>query len=218
VTVQPSASSPQPSVWAIIPVKPLHDSKRRLAHILSADERAELIHRFLRHTLTVLNQSAAIDRILVISSDEQVLATTRLHGADVLVETAVHGLNPAVTHAAQFAAAAGATAILILPADLPFIEREDVAIMVREKRYGRNLVICSDDKGYGTNALLISPPHGFTFHYGANSFQHHLHEANQRGLDPQIVHAPGLKFDLDTEEDWKKYQLTIANYQLAIDN
>ena len=28
---------------AIIPVKHLHDSKRRLAHLLSADERADLI-------------------------------------------------------------------------------------------------------------------------------------------------------------------------------
>ena len=30
------------NVWAIVPVKPFRDSKSRLAHILSADQRAEL--------------------------------------------------------------------------------------------------------------------------------------------------------------------------------
>jgi 2-phospho-L-lactate guanylyltransferase len=213
---QSSALSPQPSIWAIVPVKPLPESKRRLAHILSVVERADLIHRFLTHTLTVLNQSGVVDRILVVSSDERVLATAQMHGADLLVETAVRGLNPAVTHAAQFAADSGATAVLILPADLPFIEREDVVIMVQAGMHNPCAVICSDDKGSGTNALLISPPNAFTFHYGVDSFQHHLHEAAQHGLAPHIVHAPGLKFDLDTEEDWRKYQLTIHHSQLTI--
>lgn len=220
--VPPLAFSPQLSVWAIVPVKPLHESKRRLAHILSAAERADLIHRFLTHTLTVLNQSGVIDRILVVSSDERVLATARMHGAALLVETAVRGLNPAVTHAAQFAADSGAAAVLILPADLPFIEREDVAIMVEERGNGRGatprLVICSDDKGKGSNALLLSPPMPFTFQYGAGSFKKHLQEARQRGYTVQIIqNRLNLMFDLDTEEDWQKYQFITNNERLTID-
>ncbi len=205
-----------PSIWAIIPVKPLPESKRRLAHILSANERAALIQRFLAQTLTVLNHAEMIDRILVVSSDEWVMETARLHGAEVLVETAVRGLNPAVTQAVKVAANGGATAVLILPADLPFIQTKDVAIMVAASNDTPHTIICSDDKGSGTNALLISPPHGFSFHYGTNSFQHHLHEAAQHGLVPHIVHAPGLKFDLDTEEDWQKYQLTIHHSSFPI--
>ncbi|MCP4423587.1 MAG: 2-phospho-L-lactate guanylyltransferase [Chloroflexi bacterium] len=206
------------SIWAIIPVKPLHESKRRLAHILSADERAALIQRFLAHTLTVLNQAKAIDRILAVSGDEWVLDTARNAGADVLVETAVSGLNSAVTQAVKFAEEGGATAVLILPADLPFIQTEDVAIMVTAGANSSRTVICSDDIGSGTNALLISPPNGFTFHYGANSFQHHLQEAAQHGLVSHIVHAPGLKFDLDTEEDWQQYQFIIHNSPFTIQN
>lgn len=205
-----------PSTWVIIPVKPLHESKRRLAHILSADERAALIQRFLAHTLAVLQQAEVIDRVLVISSDEWALATARNHGAAVLVETAVHGLNPAVTQAVQFAADEGATAVLILPADLPFIQTEDVAIMVTTGSSSPGAVICPDDKNSGTNALFISPPNGFTFHYGVNSFQRHLQEAHRHGLAPTIVHAPGLEFDLDTEKDWHHYQLIMNNEQLTI--
>jgi 2-phospho-L-lactate guanylyltransferase len=206
------------SIWAIVPVKPLHDSKRRLAHILSAEERGELIHRFLIQTLMVLNQSGIIDRILVVSGDERVLATAQMVGAVVLEETAVLGLNPAVTTAVQFAADSGATAVLILPADLPFIETTDVAIMVGEKRNSPGIVICPDDKGEGTNALLINPPNNFTFHYGADSFPQHLQEAQTRGLATHITHCPGIQFDLDTEADWHKYQLTIQHSPFTIHN
>ncbi len=208
----------RPAVWAIIPVKPLLESKRRLAHILSAEERADLIHRFLAHTLTVLNQSGVVDRILVVSSDERVLATAQMHGANVLVETAVHGLNPAVTHAAQFAADSGATAVLILPADLPFIEREDVVIMVQECGNGPHIAICSDVRHAGTNALFINPPVPFTFHYGPGSFHHHMQEAQKQGLTTHIIHNPNLQFDLDTEADWHKYQLTIHYSPLPINH
>lgn len=221
MSVHHSPFSIQRSIWAIIPVKSLHESKRRLANVLSAAERADLIHRFLIHTLEALNQSQLIDQILVVSSDERVSATARLHGAEVLVETAVQGLNPAVTEAVQYAADAGATAVLILPADLPFIQTEDVAIMVREGLNGRHpsphLTICSDDKGKGSNALLISPPVPFTFHYGPDSFTQHLQEAARRGLAVHIIeNEPNLQFDLDTEEDWQKYQLLSKKEQLEI--
>ncbi len=219
---QSSSLSPHPSIWAIVPVKSLHESKQRLAHILSGQERADLIHHFLTHTLTVLNQSGVIDRVLVVSSDARALATAQAHGAVVLVETAVHGLNPAVSAAVQFAADSGATAVLILPADLPFIEPADVAIMAGEKWNGRNpistLAICSDEKGDGSNALFISPPIPFTFHYGPGSFRQHLQEAQKRGLTIHIIDNPNLQFDLDTEADWHKYQLTIHHSPLPINH
>lgn len=206
---QSSVLKPHPSIWAIVPVKPLHESKRRLAHILSAQERADLIHHFLTHTLAVLNQSGVIRQILVVSSDERALATAQRFGAELLVETAVRGLNPAVTQATRFAADLGATSVLILPADLPFIKKQDVAIMVAKKQDGPHVVICSDDQGKGTNALLISPPGNFTFHYGPGSFQQHLQEARKRDRTISIIHDSNLQFDLDTEADWHKYQLTI---------
>lgn len=223
MAIHHSSFTARQSTWAIIPVKSLNESKRRLANVLSATERADLIHRFLTRTLAALNQSELIDRILVVSSDEQVLATAHLHGAELLVETAVHGLNPAVSQAAHFAAEAGASAVLILPADLPFIQTEDVAIMVREGMNGRHpsphLTICSDDKGKGSNALFISPPVPFTFHYGPDSFAQHVQEAAQRGLAVHIIqNEPNLKFDLDTEEDWQKYQLLTKKEQLRINH
>jgi 2-phospho-L-lactate guanylyltransferase (CobY/MobA/RfbA family) len=50
------------------------------------------------------------------------------------------------------------------------------------------------------------PPTQFTYRYGLGSFRSHIQEATRLGLDVHIIHAPGLRFDLDTEEDWQQYQ------------
>ena len=201
------------TTWAIIPVKPLHESKRRLAHLLSAAARAELIHRFLDHLLTTLNEAPGIDRVLVVTGDGEVTALAESHGTAVLVEAEPSGqneagLNEAATRGAALAARQGATAALILPADLPFARVEDIEQMLRplDDRDSPLLAITGDEAEEGTNALLLAPPGDFTFHYGPGSYRAHLDEAAARGRALHIVNAPGLRFDLDTESDWLAYR------------
>ncbi len=196
------------TTWAIIPVKPLHESKRRLAHLLSAGARAELIHRFLDNLLATLNEAPGIDHVLVVTGDGEVTALAESHGAVVLVEAEPRGLNEAATRGAALAARQGATAVLILPADLPFARIEDIERMLRPlgDRDLPLLAVCGDETEDGTNALLLAPPGDFTFHYGPDSYRAHLDEAAARGRATYIVNAPGLRFDLDTESDWLAYR------------
>ncbi len=196
------------TTWAIIPVKPLHESKRRLAHLLSAGARAELIHHFLDNLLATLNEAPGIDRVLVVTGDAEVTALAESHGAAVLVEAEPRGLNEAATRGAALAARQGATAVLILPADLPFARVEDIERMLRplEEAYSPLLAVCGDEAEDGTNALLLAPPGDFTFHYGPGSYRAHLDEAAARGRAIHIINAPGLRFDLDTESDWLAYR------------
>ncbi len=116
---------------AVIPVKTLHDSKRRLAHLLSAEERADLIGRFLDNLLLTLSATPGIDRTLVVTCDPDVVRLARRRGAEVLLEPAADGLNAAAARGAAHAAAQGATAVLLLPADLPFVRVEDIEAMLR---------------------------------------------------------------------------------------
>ena len=200
---------------AIIPVKHLHDSKRRLAHLLSAAARADLIGRFLDNLLLTLNAAPGIDRTLVVTCDPAVVQLAQRRGADVLLESAADGLNTAAARGAVHALAGGASAVLLLPADLPFARVEDIEAMLRplEKRPGSRgqvpgqplLAICPDEAEDGTNALLLAPPGDFTFRYGPGSFRAHLAEATRRGRPTHVVPAPGLRFDLDTESDWLVY-------------
>jgi 2-phospho-L-lactate guanylyltransferase len=204
------------TIWAIIPVKPLSDVKRRLAHTLSAAERAALIQRFLSHELAVLCQVAAVQP-LVVTSDGLVAALARQQGAEVLLEAAADGLNPGVARGVAFARAWGASGVLILPADLPFLSREDIRLLLQTAHMGQNghpqpiidsrplMTISADKTGEGTNALLLAPPVEFTFHYGPDSFRRHIAEAVHRGLTCRLVSTPSLSFDLDTEADWRYY-------------
>lgn len=195
------------TIWAIIPVKPLHDSKRRLARLLSADERAELIHHFLDDLLATLALSRGIDQILVITGDPAVMALAETYGAELLVEASPMGLNAAVSWGVAHAAAAGATAALVLPADLPFARVVDIEQMLRPLATERRWLIAltGNETGTGTNALLLAPPGDFDFHYGPDSLRAHLAEARARGRAAYLVNAPGLRFDLDTEADWRVY-------------
>ncbi len=219
-------------IWALIPVKSLLDSKRRLSHLLPAEQRAELIRSLLQHELNVLSEVPAISRVLVISSDPSVWDIARQNGALVEEEQASRGLNVAVTQGMKIAARNGAPAVLILPVDLPFITTADVDLMISSglqqrswdqkqtgssasqgnngthvnKESGCVMAVCSDDDGSGTNAIFINSAQEFSFHYGPGSFQSHVQEAQNRGLTVHIVSAPGLKFDLDNENDWFMYQ------------
>jgi 2-phospho-L-lactate guanylyltransferase len=205
------------NVWAIVPVKPFRDSKSRLAHILSADQRSELTGTMLRHTLDILASMPAISRTLVISRDPGVLKLARQHGAMTYEESDKQDLNMALTRAAHITSAQKADCALILPADLPFLAVEDVAGVLEaaspESCNGgngylsrrRGMAICSDQENDGTNALLVCPPTGFNFQYGPGSFQHHLAEAERLGIAQCVVDAPGIQFDLDTEQDYHDY-------------
>ena len=212
------------SVWAIIPVKRLYDSKQRLAHILSASERADLIHATFSRLLDTLVQVEIIARVLVISMDERVLATTAEKGGDVLRELlpqhGVFSLNTAVSQAIAHATAQQATAALILPADLPFAESADIHALLNMAGYGRmrnengrlsTIVLSSDEDGTGTNALLLPLPTPFHFQYGKGSYQKHIEEVNQLGFITKTIQAAGLQFDLDTELDWQRYQKAMDN-------
>ncbi len=219
-------------IWAIVPVKPLRDGKSRLAHILSADERAKLTTRILNRTLEVLRAAPQVYRTLVVSRDPVVLKLARQQGAYTFGEGEKSGLNMALTRAAHVAAAQSATGLLILPADLPLISSGDVETLIAStlqalppmNRPGmqngtapkqslpalRIMAICPDRLEEGTNALYVSPPTGFRFQFGTGSFDLHLEEGQRLGMSCHIVHSPGLKFDLDTEEDWYTYQTFLG--------
>ncbi|MCB8959356.1 MAG: 2-phospho-L-lactate guanylyltransferase [Ardenticatenales bacterium] len=198
------------STWCILPVRSLAGSKSRLAGQLDAAERAALTSRFVRRTIAVLQAVPAIERILVVSRDPAVFALVASAGVVALSEGEPAGLNSAVGQAVAFLTARGAAQALILPADLPFVSSADVEALLAAAGPGR-LVIAPDERGDGTNALLLSLPARLPFQYGEGSQASHLAAAAALGLATRQVQRPGLAFDLDTEADWRSYQRQLAD-------
>lgn len=189
------------TIWAIVPVKPLRRGKSRLAGALSEDERAELNQSLLQHTLNVLRDVKELEQVLVVSRDPHALAVARQYGARTVREDGQPELNTALTRATVIAQIHATRGVLILPADLPLVSREDVLTLTAKAVEPPVVVIAPDRHHKGTNALLICPSGLIEYDFGENSFQRHCERAKQAGARLEIVELPSLGLDLDLPED-----------------
>jgi 2-phospho-L-lactate guanylyltransferase len=201
----PSSLSPQPSTYAIIPVKRLRRSKSRLARALQADVRAALTKSILSRTLDLLAQADRIAKTIVVSSDMTVLNLARSKNAIGLAETEA-GLNEAIQQAATWSMSRRAGSILIIPSDLPLITLDDINGLLDLAIEPRGVVIAPDRRNEGTNALLVQPPDAIEFAFGASSFQVHSTQAQERGLTLHVFKSETIGLDLDVPEDLERYQ------------
>lgn len=200
----PSAPNPPPTVYAIIPVKPLRRSKSRLARALKAPVRAALTKSILARTLDQLAQVKRIAKTIVISSDVTVLNLARSKNAIDLAESE-SGLNGAIRQAAYWAKSHQADSILIIPSDLPLITSADINAVLDLAIEPRCVVIAPDRRGEGTNALLVRPPDAIDFAFGVSSFDAHSIQARQRNLALHVFTSETIGLDLDVPEDLERY-------------
>jgi len=193
-------------IWAIVPVKPFRESKSRLAGVLSPDERAHLSRAFLSHTLSVLNDVPAITRTLVVSRDGQAQHAAREHGAFTIAESGAPELNSALSRATDVVLRLGASAIVILPSDLPLVSSDDIATFISRAGAAPAICIAPDRRGTGTNALLVCPPKAIPYAFGVGSFQKHLKLAREHAVGAEICELASLALDVDLPEDLELYQ------------
>jgi 2-phospho-L-lactate guanylyltransferase len=189
--------------WAIIPVKRLSQAKRRLAPVLPADARRQLVLVMLQDLLGTLGRVEEIDTALVVTPDTRVSEVARKAGAIVLPESRAAGLNAAVKMGLAYAHEHGATDALVLPVDIPLATPDELHRIVMSTTGGgppRALLVPSHD-GEGTNALLLSPPGALQPAFGPGSFVRHLAQAVARKLDVQVLQTSGLAHDIDEPID-----------------
>ena len=190
------------SIWAIVPVKPLRRGKSRLADALNEDERAALNSHLLEHTLKVLKKISRIDAVLVISRDPKVMAIAHDYNARTIMEDGSADLNIALQRATAVAKIYTTNGVLILPADLPLITKEDIEKLINTAEgHQRVVVITPDRRREGTNALLVSPAGIIDYDYGENSFERHCERAKNAGAHLEVCELPSIELDLDLPED-----------------
>jgi 2-phospho-L-lactate guanylyltransferase len=189
------------TLWAIVPVKPLRRGKSRLAGTLSENERTQLNQMLLENTLKTFSDLKEVEEVLVISRDPQALTIARNYGARTVREDGQPELNTALTRATVIAQVYATRGVLILPADLPLVSRDDILTLIGRAGEPPVVVIAPDRHGMGTNALLISPAGLIRYDFGENSFQRHCQRAKEAGARLEIVDHPTLGLDLDLPED-----------------
>jgi 2-phospho-L-lactate guanylyltransferase len=197
---------------AVLPIRSRDAAKSRLGFALDPEERDALVLGMLANTIHVLTGWEPCRFVHVVTaSNSELDVIARGFGSIGFVADPGSGLNGALRAGRDAALAAGATAVLMVPADLPLINHASLdnllaaADAALAAGNGRPLVaIAPADARTGTNALLVTPPSTIEPHFGAESFEAHLRAAAAAHASVQVVDDAQLGFDLDTPEDLER--------------
>jgi len=202
--VEPTARADLSRTWALVPIRGLETAKTRLGEGLDAEERLELVTDLLTRTLVATRDASRIAGTVVVTMDPAAAGLARDHRAIGLVELAP-GLNAAIQAARSVAVGRDASAVVVLPADLPAITPLAVDGLVEAAALaGRGstgvVALVPDRHGSGTNALLVSPPALVDPAFGPGSLARHRAAASHAGATLVELDGP-LSLDLDTTAD-----------------
>jgi len=183
------------SCWALVAVKARSERKARLAGSLSPAERDRLAETMLEDVLAALRASRSIDAVAIVTADAD-----RVDRQVLVLPDPGTGLNDALSSAAKRLQERGATDLLVLHADLPFVTPGEIDRFVEAGR-ATAVAIAPDRRGTGTNALFLRLPTPFRFCFGEESCSRHLAEAARCGMQAQTVQLTGLEMDVDEPGD-----------------
>lgn len=206
------------NLHAIVPARGSGVGKSRLGEALDAEERLALMVGMLVQTLAVLTAWPACRAVHVVTPDPELRRIVRGSAPSAVAVAEFEpsaGLNAALVDGRDRAIRSGATAVLFLPADLPYLatsaldsllEAADAALAAG---FGRPLVVLAPaDARVGTNALLVSPPTTIEPHFGESSLEAHVRAAAAADASVQLVDDPALGFDLDTPDDLERLEVS----------
>jgi 2-phospho-L-lactate/phosphoenolpyruvate guanylyltransferase len=179
-----------------VPVKSLSRAKTRLSPALTGLERGALTLAMLED---VLDAALSVPgwETWVISPDEVALEVAAGRGARPIPE-AKPPLANAIRQVEAKAKQDGATALAVLPADVPLLTVETLHEALRTLGA---VVLARSADGSGTSLLLRRPPRAIPARFGPDSFRRHLELAAERGLPVSVVERRELSFDVDRPDD-----------------
>jgi 2-phospho-L-lactate guanylyltransferase len=188
---------------ALIPMRDLEGAKGRLSDVLSPLERSELALAMFTDVVTACRESALFDIIGVVSGDSDVFWHARELGAKPIAEPkTLSGLNDSLRFGQRYLARrVGVTELLIVPADVPLAQPDDMCAVVEALRRGDSAVVIVRAGDDGTNALAMRPAEAIDMHFGGRSADAHVAAAREAGIEPRELAIERLRFDVDSAAD-----------------
>jgi 2-phospho-L-lactate guanylyltransferase len=191
----------------LVPIKNLADAKQRLSPILSPEERLALAQAMCEDVLRALARWQNRAAVAVVSSDPFACDLAVRFGFEVFADGHNAGETSAIEMATAVCRERGARSTLVIPADIPLIEREELQRIADAAPNG-GAVLVPDSAGRGTNAAWRFPCDLFPLHFGNDSFLPHLAAAKATGLPCVVLELPGIALDVDRPEDL--FELAVA--------
>ena len=140
----------------------------------------------------------ALDRVAVVTPDEEVAREARSAGAEALLRDDP-GLNPAIEAAAALVAPGAGDGVLVVLGDVAAASPGELSQLVASLE--ANGVALAPSRDGGTSALLRIPRDAIPARFGADSAKRHRDEATRAGLPYKELPLPSLAIDVDVAED-----------------
>lgn len=185
----------------LLPIKDLKNAKKRLAGVLTPEERFGLAEAMLKDMLRAVRSVCLAEKIFVVTSFDPAIRIAQENSWEVLREESQISESDSVDAASQICEGRGVDSLLRMPLDLPLIQPRDIDELLRLECQPRSLVIVPSRDGTGTNALMRTPPTLFPSHFGNGSFAKHIGEAERAGAQVLIWNNARIEMDVDDESD-----------------
>ena len=187
------------TIEAVVALKTLSQSKRRLSAVLSDEQRSDLVEAMAQDVLSCLMRHPEIEAVHVVCGEGW---TRDVFPEGPLVvwqeaESHDHGLIAAYE---MVAARTGAERLLFIHADLPFLGQEDISAVIAAS-LDHHAVFSPDFTETGTNAVLRWRHQSLPLCFGNDSFARHQQAAKAAETQWRVVRASGVARDVDEPED-----------------
>lgn len=196
--------------FAILPVKHFGSAKQRLGDMLAPGTRRALAESMLTDVLMALRRTAAIDEVLLVTSEQAADAIGRGYGARVIEDREDVGQSAAAMIGVAHALEAGATRVVLVPGDCPALDPAELTDLLAPPVAGSAVTLVPDRHGTGTNALVLAPPDVIEPAFGDASRARHEAAAAAAGVACTVAQAPTLALDVDTLEDLGELRRMLA--------
>lgn len=184
----------------IVPFKDPTGSKKRLAGVLSAEQRREFAIALFDSTLKTLLADGTTD-VAVVTGGMEVAERAQRAGAIVIPDEASAGETAAVSMAARWSADRGYARQLVVPGDMAALDAAELRRLLETRLPPPGVVFAPAVGEDGTNAILTSPPDCLPYRFGAASFPEYLARSAALGLHVRVLRLPSFLLDIDTPED-----------------
>lgn len=177
----------------------------RLSPVLPDLERRELARAMFLDVLAAATASRSPDRVAVVTSDPELIATARAAGAVIVDEEQPRGLNAAVRLATDALVESGATELCTVLSDCPLVKASDIDAVFAALPSAPAAVLVPSRDFTGTNVIARSPARVIPTVFGKMSLVRHLEECRQVGIRCEIVRQAGPALDLDVLADLQEF-------------
>ena len=186
-------------IEAVVALKTLSQSKRRLSAVLSDDQRCTLVEAMAQDVLSCLMAHPEIETVHAVCGEGWARSDFP-EGALVMWEEGESREGGLIAAYEMVAAKTAAERLLFIHADLPFLGQEDISAMIAGS-LDHHAVLSPDFPETGTNAVLRWRHQSLPLCFGEDSFARHQQAAEATETPCRVVRAKGVARDVDEPED-----------------